>query len=627
MRLFSYQRQHTDRTDRGSSRSIPDPGVATLTTELPSTEPGFATPSRRNGTRRDLAGLWTVIRERVGADAGVGKIILCTYCEYLFMSESTIRPFFWRATRLFGEKTVVSRTTDGEHRYSYESFGHRVQKLAGALSALGISDGDRVGTFGWNHHRHFEAYYGIPLMGAQIHTINVQLSDDRVAHIVEDASDDLLLVDPGEPLATIERLWEDLDSPDQVVVMAEEVPETELPAVGYETLVAEAEPVSEWPELNEDQPAGMCYTSGTTGLPKGVEYTHRMVYDHSMMVTTPAALGIDESDVVLSVVPMFHVNSWEFPYAATMAGARQVHPGASPSAAELVDLIGSEGVTLTAGVPTVWIDVLDELDEHGGDLSSLERIVVGGSAAPEEVTRRYKDEYDVTVEHAWGMTETMSIGAVSRPKASMAAASREERLAKRAKQGLLSPGLEMKLVDEDGDPLPWDGESAGELLVRGPTVIEEYHNRPEANETDFESAADGGWLHTGDIANIDDDGYIEIVDRVKDVIKSGGEWISSIELENQLMAHQDVTEAAVVAAPHERWGERPLGFVVPQTGADPDATRLRESLVGTVPKWWLPDEIRISETIPKTATGKFDKQSIRERLDQPDLPHAPGRQR
>ena len=543
------------------------------------------------------------------------------------MSESTIRPFFWRATQLFGEKSIVSQTADGEYRYTYESFGRRVRKLAAGLSALGVSEGDRVGTLGWNHHRHLEAYYGIPLMGAQIHTINVQLADDRVAHIIEDAGDELLVVDPGEPLATVERLWEDLDSPDQVVVMAEGLPETDIPAVGYETLLAESEPLREWPHLDEDQPAGMCYTSGTTGLPKGVEYTHRMLYDHSMMVTTPAALGIDESDVVLSVVPMFHVNSWEFPYAATMAGACQVHPGAAPSAAELVELIGSEGVTLTAGVPTVWIDVLDELDEHGGDLSSLERIVVGGSAAPEEVTRRYDDEHDVVVEHAWGMTETMSIGSVSRPKASMKAVPRQERLTKRAKQGLLSPGLEMKLVGDDGETLPWDGESAGELLVRGPTVIEEYHNRPEANQTDFESAPGGQWLHTGDIATVDEDGYLEIVDRATDVIKSGGEWISSIELENHLMAHEDVSEAAVVAAPHERWGERPLGVVVPQAGADPDEQGLRESLVGAVPKWWLPDEIRISETLPKTATGKFDTQSIRAGLDQPDSPHAPGRER
>jgi Acyl-CoA synthetases (AMP-forming)/AMP-acid ligases II len=275
----------------------------------------------------------------------------------------------------------------------------------------------------------------------------------------------------------------------------------------------------------------------------------------------------------------------------------------------------------------VWIDVLDELDEHGGDLSSLERIVVGGSAAPEEVTKRYDDEHDVVVEHAWGMTETMSIGSVSRPKASMKAAPRQERLTKRAKQGLLSPGLEMKLVGDDGETLPWDGESAGELLVRGPTVIEEYHNRPEANQTDFESAPGGQWLHTGDIATVDEDGYLEIVDRATDVIKSGGEWISSIELENRLMAHEDVSEAAVVAAPHERWGERPLGVVVPQAEADPDEQGLRESLVGAVPKWWLPDEIRISETLPKTATGKFDTQSIRAGLDQPELPHAPGRER
>jgi len=344
-----------------------------------------------------------------------------------------------------------------------------------------------------------------------------------------------------------------------------------------------------------------------------------MIYSHAMMVMTPAAIGIEESDVVMPVVPMFHVNSWEFPYAVTMAGAKQVYPGPSPDPADLVDLIEAEGVTLTSGVPTVWIDVLDYLDDHGGDLSSLERVVVGGSAAPEEVMRRYEDEYDVQIEHAWGMTETMSIGSVSRPKAYMEEFERSKQYAKRAKQGLLSPGLEMRVVD-DGNEVPWDGESFGELHVRGPTVAEEYYDRPEANDVDF----DGDWLKTGDIVAVDGDGYVEIVDRANDVIKSGGEWISSIELENELMGHDAVVEAAVVAADHDRWQERPVAYAVPAAGADVSPDDLREHLAAEFPRWWLPDAVEFVDEIPKTATGKFDKKVLREEQPDPDLEHVPG---
>ncbi|USZ77670.1 long-chain fatty acid--CoA ligase [Halorussus vallis] len=534
----------------------------------------------------------------------------------------TIRPFFWRATKLFPETEVVARTRDGIHRYTYAEFGQRTRALASALAEMGVGEGDRVGTFGWNHHRHFEAYYAAPLAGAQLHTVNVLLGDDHVEYIVEDADDDVLLVDPGEPFETIARLWDRLESVETVVVMGTkaDVPDTDLPVHAYEDLVAAGSPDFELPDLSGDQPAGMCYTSGTTGKPKGVEYTHEMIYAHALMVMTPAALGIEERDVVLPVVPMFHVNSWEFPYAATMAGAKQVYPSPSPDAADLVELIEAEGVTLTAGVPTVWIDMLDYLDDHDADISSLERIVVGGSAAPKGVMARYEDEYDVTIDHAWGMTETMSIGSVARPKARMADWDREDRFEMRAKQGLLSPGMEMKLVNDDGEEVPWDGSAVGELYVRGPTVVSEYYNRPEANEEDFEE----GWLKTGDIASVDEHGYIEVVDRAKDVVKSGGEWISTIELENELMAHDDVVEAAVIAVPHERWRERPLACAVVRDGADVTAEDLRAFLEGEHPDWWLPDDVVFVEEVPKTATGKFDKKVLRDRFDDPDLRFTPG---
>ena len=531
----------------------------------------------------------------------------------------TLRPFYWRATNLFPEKEVVSRGPDGITRYTYREFGERTRRLAGALSALGVEPGDRVGTVGWNTHRHYEAYFAIPLMGAQLHTINAVLPDEHVEYIVEDAGDEVLLVDPGEPFETIERLWDRFDDVREVIVMGDERPETDLDCVStYEEVVADADPV-EWPDLSEDQPAGMCYTSGTTGKPKGVEYTQKMIYSHAMMVATPSAIGVDESDVIMHVVPMYHVNSWELPFSAAMAGAKQVYPGQSPDAETLARLIEEEGVTLTAGVPTVWINLLDYLDDHDADISSLDRIVVGGSAAPSAVMRRFEDEYDVVIEHAWGMTETMSIGSVSRSKSQMREWSQEERFEKRAKQGLISPGMELKLVDESGEEMPWDGESIGELYVRGPTVVDEYYNRPEANEESFED----GWLRTGDIATVDEDGYLELVDRAKDVIKSGGEWISSIDLENKLMEHDDVVEAAVIAVPHDRWRERPVACIRPKRGADLTADDVLAFLEESYPRWWLPDNVVFLESVPKTATGKFDKKRLRESYEDADLPRAP----
>lgn len=527
------------------------------------------------------------------------------------MTDLTLRPFFWRPTNLFPETDIVSRTHDGIVDYTYGTFGDRVRSLVAALSDRGFGPGNRIGTVGWNHHRHLETYFAAPLSGAQLHTVNALLGDDDIVHIVEDADDDILFVDPGEPFETIERLWDELPV-EEVVVMGDSVPTTEINAIAYEDLLKSYDPIGDLPELDEDLPAGMCYTSGTTGRPKGVEYTQKMIYAHAMMVMTPAGLNIDERDVVMPVVPMFHVNSWEFPYAATMAGATQVYPGPSPTSADLLELIEREGVTMTAGVPTVWINLLEHVDEHGGDLSSLERIVIGGSAAPEDVMRRYEDEFGVTMEHAWGMSETMSIGSVSRPKSRMDDWDRDRKYDKRKKQGLLSPGLEMRIVNDFGEEVEWDGQSAGELWVRGPTVISEYHNRPDATEDDFE----GDWLKTGDIVTVDEDGYIEVVDRAKDVIKSGGEWISSIELENALMAHEDVVEAAVIGVPHEKWQERPLACVVTANGSRVSEDELHTSLAAELdqPDWWLPDEIRMVESIPKTATGKFDKKELRDQI-------------
>lgn len=532
-------------------------------------------------------------------------------------TELTVRPFLERATNLFPDTEIVSRTHDGIHRYTYEDVGRRVPALAAGLAELGVESDDRVGTLAWNHYRHYEAYFAIPLMGAQLHTINVQLPDDHIEFIINDAEDDVLLVDPGL-VDTIERLWDNLDSVEQVVIMDKEIPDTSIDAVAFEDLVHPHEGDDyEWPDIDENQPAGMCYTSGTTGMPKGCEYTHRMYYLHAMMVTTPSALNISESDVIMPVVPMFHVNAWEFPYAATMAGAKLVLAGPAPSTKDRVDLIEDESVSLASGVPTVWIDVLDHVTDQSEALFSLDRLIVGGSAAPEEMMRRYEKDYDVVVDHAWGMTETMSIGSVSRPTGEIVDWSREDRFAKRKKQGLLSPGLEMRVRDEDGHEVPWDGKSFGELHVRGPTVIDEYYNRPEATEADF----DGEWLKTGDIVSVDEHGYLEVVDRIKDVIKSGGEWISSIELENALMAHNAVLEATVIAVPHDRWQERPLACVRRREGSDTSAKDLRSFLKNEYdfPAWWLPDDVTFEHDIPKTATGKFDKKTLRSRHEDADL--------
>ncbi len=542
--------------------------------------------------------------------------------------DQTLRPFLWRAEKLFGDREIVSRTHEGITRYDYDDYGDRVAQLAGALDDAGVGDGDRIGTICWNHHRHFETYFAVPSAGAQLHTINPLLPDHHIQFIVENAADRILFVDPSfVPKLAGAYDPEAFDGVEQFVVMGSSVPDTELePITDYESFIEGQSTDYDWPELSGDQPAGMCYTSGTTGKPKGVEYTQRMLWSHTMATLPDSGIGIDADEVVMPVVPMFHVNAWGMPFSTTAAGAKHVYPGPSPDPADIAELIESEGVTLSAGVPTVWLGLLEYLEEHDADLSSLERVIIGGSAAPESLIRTYEQEYDVDVVHAWGMTEMSPIGTVANLKPGMEGWDADRRYAKQAKQGLLVPGLEMKVIDESGNEVPWNGEDFGELWVRGPWVTKEYFERPEANEEDFED----GWLKTGDVVTVDEDGYVKIVDRAKDVIKSGGEWISSVELENALMAHDDVTEATVIGIPHERWQERPVAFVVPASGAsggssdesdgvpkegvDDEALQddLREMVKADYPDWWVPDDVVYIEEIPKTATGKFSKKDLRE---------------
>ncbi|ELZ91188.1 acyl-CoA synthetase [Haloferax mucosum ATCC BAA-1512] len=535
-------------------------------------------------------------------------------------TNQTLRPFLWRAGKLFPDREIVSRTAEGLERYTYSEYESRVARLAGALADADIGDGDRVATFCWNHNRHFETYFGVPSMGAQLHTINPLLPDHHIQYIVENAADRIIFVDPSLAPKLAGAVDEDaFESVEQFVVMASSVPgETALdPVTDYESFIADQPDEYDWPDLPEDQPAGMCYTSGTTGKPKGVEYSQQMLWAHTMATLPKSGLDIGAADVIMPVVPMFHVNAWGLPFSTTAAGAKHVYPGPSPTPEDLAKLIEEEGVTMTAGVPTVWLGLLEYLDENDADISSLERIIIGGSAAPKSVIRRFDEEYDVDVLHAWGMTEMSPVGTVAHLKPGMEDRPAEEQYDKRAKQGLLAPGLEMRVIDDDGNEVPWNGEDFGELWVRGPWVTTEYFERPDANEQDFE----GNWLKTGDVVTVDADGYVKIVDRAKDVIKSGGEWISSVELENTIMAHDDVAEATVIGVPHERWQERPVAFIVPKAGTDEDALKaaIAELVEDEFPKWWTPDEVVVIEEVPKTATGKFDKTVLRDQYDDSSL--------
>ncbi|WP_435067178.1 long-chain fatty acid--CoA ligase [Haloplanus sp. C73] len=521
----------------------------------------------------------------------------------------TLRPFLSRTARLYPDRELVARRADETVRYTYAAYAERVGRLAAALRAAGVERGDRVATLCWNHDRHAEAYFAVPNLGAQLHTINPLLPAADIQHIVAEASDRLLFVDASLADALREAYDpEAFASVEQTVVVGDGA-DLPLESTGIDDFLAGHDAAVDYPDLDGDAPAGLCYSSGTTGDPKGVAYTQQMLWSHTMAILTPMGLDIADADVVMPVVPMFHINAWGLPYAATAAGAKQVYPGPSPDPADLVTLIEREGVTLSAGVPTVWLGVLDYLQTHDADLSTLERIIVGGAAPPERLIRAY-DDLGVEVVHGWGMTETAPVGAVSHLKPDLRDADKETQVDKHTKQGLILPGLEFRVVDDDGESVPQDGESMGELLIRGPWVTTEYYGRAD------DDAFEGSWLRTGDVVTVDADGYIELVDRAADIINSGGEWISSQALETALMDHAAVSEAAVVGVPHERWGERPVAFLV--TDADDRSAlldALRASLRDRYPDWWVPDRFEFVDSLPKTATGKFDKVGLRGRYD------------
>ncbi|MHB9287970.1 long-chain-fatty-acid--CoA ligase [Halobacteriales archaeon Cl-PHB] len=532
-------------------------------------------------------------------------------------SDLTLQPFLWRVEHLFPDKEIVSFGADGRTRYTYAEMAARTRSLASAIDATGIDKGDRVASVAWNHHRHLELYFGVPNMGAQIHTVNPQLPEKNVEFIIDDADDRLVFVDPSL-VETVEAAIGDTpvaDAVEQYIVLGESVPDTSLgPVTDYESFLDEfGRDDYEFPRVSEDQAAGMCYTSGTTGKPKGVEYTHKMLWANTMANLTPQAHFSQEGDTVMTVVPMFHVNAWGYPYEVTAAGASHVLPGPSPDTADIVEMIREEDVTHTNGVPTVWLNVLEHLQEHDLDVPSLERIFTGGAAIPRNVVEAFDREFDVTVVQGWGMTEVAGIGATTWATREVQERGRDAVYDKTTTQGLISPGLQFRVVDtETGEEVPWDGESLGELLVKGPWVTTSYFENPAANEHDF----DGDWLRTGDVVCVDEDGYIELVDRLDDLIKSGGEWVSTVELENALMTHDGVTEAVVIGVPHDRWDERPLAFVVPSHDSDPGddlVAELQDLVADAFPAFWAPDNVFVVDRIPQTSTGKFDKRTLRDR--------------
>ena len=521
----------------------------------------------------------------------------------------TLPTMLRRAEALYGPKEIVTRRPDKSfHRYTYADFVRRAKKLAVALGELGLRKSDRVATLAWNNHQHLEAYFGVPCAGLVLHTINPRLSADDLAYIIDHAEDRLLLVD--ETMVGLLSGFGDRVELDRVFVLSADGSAPEG-LESYEDLISgAAEERFEYPDFDESDAAAMCYTSGTTGRPKGALYSHRAICLHSMASAMTDMLGIRERDVVMPVVPMFHVNAWGLPFTSTLVGAKQVLPGPHLDPESLLEDMSNEKVTITAGVPTIFLGILRKLDEDPDfyDLSSIRDMVIGGSAAPEGMIRAFEERHGLRVLHAWGMTETTPLGTVCTLSSLVDDAPEDEQYKVRATQGLPGPFIEVRARGDEGF-VAWDGESMGELEIRGPWVSGAYFNTEEGTDKFTED----GWFKTGDIVTIDENGYVEIQDRTKDLIKSGGEWISSVALENGLMAHDAVAEAAVIAVPNERWGERPLGVVVLKEDAEATEEELLSHLASSHPKWSLPDAIEFVDEIPHTATGKALKMALRER--------------
>lgn len=526
------------------------------------------------------------------------------------------------AVRIAADTEIVSRTIEGGgdfavHRYTYADAAKRTKRLANALRRLGIEAGHRVGTLAWNGYRHFELYFGVSGLGAVMHTINPRLFPEQITYIVNHAEDQVIFFDlTFAPL--IEKLAPQLPDVKAYVAMTDRA---HMPTIQvknllcYEELLASESEAFEWPTFSEDTPSSLCYTSGTTGNPKGVLYSHRSTILHTYAAMLPSAFGVQSYDVMLPVVPMFHVNAWGLPYVCAAAGAKLVLPGAALDGASLYRLFEEEGVTLSAGVPTVWMGLLNHVRSNDLRFSTFRETVIGGSACPPAMIKSFEVDYGVTVVHAWGMSEMSPLGTSCRLQAKHLKLPLEAQLKLKAKQGRPVFGVEMKIVDGEGKSLPHDGKAFGDLMVRGPWIVERYFKTED-------SALQNGWFATGDVATIDPDGYMQITDRSKDVIKSGGEWISSIDLENVAVAHPNVFEAAVIGIAHPKWDERPLLIVVKKPGMSLDKAELLGFLQGRIAKWWMPDDVVFVDQLPHTATGKLLKTKLREDFRDYKLPTA-----
>ena len=526
----------------------------------------------------------------------------------------TITSIMEHADRYHPDTEIVSVTNDTpRHRYTYAEAFRRTRRLANALIDYGIGAGERVATLAWNDYRHFELYYAIAGIGAVTHTVNPRLFPDQISYIVNHAEDRLVFVDPLI-LPVLEKISDDLSGVEAFIVLTDEenMPDTDLRnAQSYEGFISRHADRIDWPELDEKTACCLCYTSGTTGNPKGVLYHHRSMVLHTLIGISPDGLNLSVRDVVMPVVPMFHVNAWGLAYGAPAVGTKLVFPGPKMGdGATLQALIEEEEVTYSAGVPTVWLNLLKYLAESGKEVSTLKRVIIGGSACPRSIMEELEDSYGVYVNHAWGMTEMSPLGTVNTLKPGMLELPREEQYAVRMKQGRPLYGVEMKIVDDDGNELPRDGQATGLLKVRGPFICSEYYRE----DTPGDVHDDDGWFSTGDVGSIDAEGYLQITDRSKDVIKSGGEWISSIDLENAAVGHPDIAEAAVIGVAHPRWGERPLLILVRKEGGDAGKQEVLDWLKDRVAKWWVPDDVVYVDEIPHTATGKIQKTELRKRF-------------